>query len=155
MLAQLGAVEMHMHVDGAGGGDHPFAVADSGGRGDAQARIDPVHDGGVAGFSEADDLAVLDAEIALNHAEHRVDDEHVAQQHVEGAVGAGQAGHGAHAVAQGLAAAMQAFLAIDGVVLLDHGDQRGVAEAHAVAGGGAVHGGIVGAAHTGHVSSPW
>ncbi len=51
----------------------------------------------------------------------------------------------AHAVANGLAAAELHLLAIDGEVALHLDDQRGIGEAHPVAGGGAVHLGIEGA----------
>ena len=151
VLAQARGVEMHVHVDGAGGGDQPFAVAHRGGRGDDQARVDAVHDGGIAGLADADDAAVLDAEVALDDAEHRVD-------HARRCRAACRARPRAlvtpaarpDAVAQGLAAAVQAFVAVDRVVLLDHGDQRGVAEPHAVADGRAVELRVVAAGHAGH-----
>ena len=41
-------------------------------------RIDAVHGRGIAGFADADDAAVLDAEIAFDDAEHRIDDQSVA-----------------------------------------------------------------------------
>ena len=44
----------------------------------------------------------------------------------------------AEAVAQRLAAAMQAFVAMDGMVMLDLGDERGVAEPDRIARGRAV-----------------
>ena len=130
--------EMHVHVDGAGRGDHAFAIAHRGRRRDEQARIDAVHDGGIAGLAEADDAAVLDAEIAFDDTDDRIDDEDVAEQEVERALRAGHAGGEPDAVAQRLAAAVQAFVAVDGVILLDDGDQRGVGEANAVADGRAV-----------------
>ena len=114
---------MHVHVDRAGRRDHALAVAHRGRRRDEEARIDAVHDGRIAGLAEADHAAVLDAEIAFDDADHRVDDEDIAQQQVERALGAGHAGREPDAVAQSLAAAVQAFIAIDRVILLDHGDQ--------------------------------
>ena len=69
VLAQPGGVEMHVHVDGARRRDHAFAVAHRGGAGHDQPRIDAVHDGRIAGLAEADDAAVLDAEIAFDDAE--------------------------------------------------------------------------------------
>ena len=126
-------VEMDMHVDGAGRGDHAFAVAHRRRRRNDQARIDAVHDRGIAGLAEADDAAVFDAEIAFDDADDRIDDQNVAQEKIERALRAGHAGGEPDAVAQRLAAAMQTFIAVDGVILLDDGDQRGVGEANAVA----------------------
>ena len=134
MLDQTGAVEMHVNIDRARGRDQAFAVAHRGAGGDDQARIDAVHDRGIAGLADADDAAVADAEIALDDADHRIDHHHVAQQEIQRALGAGDAGH-ADAVAQRLAAAVQAFVAIDGVIFFDDGRQRGVAEPDRVAGG--------------------
>ena len=119
-----GRVEMDVDVDGAGRGDHAFAIAHRGRRRDDQAGIDAVHDGGIAGLAEADDAAVLDAEIAFDDADHRIDDQHVAEQQIERALRAGHAGRETDAVAQRLAAAMQTFIAVDGVIFLDDGDQR-------------------------------
>ena len=150
VLAQPGRVEMHVHVDGAGRGDHTFAIAHRGRRRDEQARIDAVHDGGIAGLAEADDAAVLDAEIAFDDADHRIDDEDVAEQEVERALRAGHAGGEPDAVAQRLAAAMQAFVAVDGVILLDDGDQRGIGQADAVADRRAIEGRIVPACDRDH-----
>ena len=74
----------------------------------------------VAGLAEADDAAVLDAEIALHDTEHRVDHHDIAEQQIERALfGAGDASREARAVAQRLAAAVQAFVAVDGVVFFD------------------------------------
>ena len=50
--------------------------------------IDPVHHRRVARLADADDLAVLDADVALDDAEHRIDHQRVAEQHVERAHGA-------------------------------------------------------------------
>ena len=55
----------------------------------------------------------------------------------------------AHAVADHLAAAELDLFAIGGQVAFDLDDQVGVAKAHPVAGGGAIHGGIVGAGNAG------
>ena len=117
----------------AGCGDHAFAIAHRGRCGDKKARIDAIHDGRIAGLAEADDPAVLDAEIAFDDADDRIDDENVAEKEVEGALRAGHAGGEPDAVAQRLAAALQAFIAINAVILLNNGDQRGVGEADAIA----------------------
>ena len=152
--ALVGADEMHMHVEAADGGDHALADEDLRVRPDDQARIDAGHDVGIAGLADGDDLAALDADVALDDAGDRIDDEHVDDDHVDGAVGEAMAGIDAHAVAQRLAAADHALLAIDGVVVLDLDQQRGIAEPHEIAGRRAVHGGVVLAAHRDHRLPP-
>ena len=79
------------------------------------AGCDAVHDRRVAGLADADDAAVLDADVALDDAEHRIDHHGVADHHVERARGAVVAGGEPHAVAQRLAAAVQALVARDRV----------------------------------------
>ena len=143
VFAKPGRVEMHVDVDGAGRSDHAFAIAHRGRCRDDKARIDAVHDRGIAGLAEADHAAVLDAEIAFDDADHRIDDENVAQKQIQRALRAGHAGGKPDAVAQRLAAAVQAFIAIDGVILLDDGDQRGVGKTNAIADGRAVQRGVV------------
>ncbi len=113
-----------------------------------------VHDLWVAGLADGDDLAVLDADVAFDDAEHRVDDQRIADQHVQGAVVAVVPRHQPHAIAQGLAAAVQAFVARHRMVELDLGQQRGVAQAHGIADGGAEHGGVFFAGHRGHAQAP-
>ena len=112
--------------------------------------MNAVHGRRIAGLADADDLAVLDADVAFDDAEHRIDDQRIAQQHVERAHGAVIARRQAKAVAQRLAAAMQAFLARNGVVVLDLGEERGVAEPDRIARRRAIHMRVVFAAHLGH-----
>ena len=150
VLAQPGRVEMDMHVDGARRGDHAFAIAHRGGGRNDQPRIDAVHDGRVAGLAEADDAAVLDAEIAFDDADDRIDHQDVAEEKIERALRAGHAGGKPDAVAQRLAAAVQAFVAVDGVILLDDGDQRRVGQTDAVADRRAIKSGVVPACDRDH-----
>ncbi|KPW91216.1 Uncharacterized protein ALO75_05351 [Pseudomonas syringae pv. coryli] len=152
VIAELRGVEMHMHVDTAGGDDQALGIAY--GRGDAadQLRVYAVHDLRVAGLANGHDLAVLDTDVAFDDADHRVDDQRVADQHIEGAVSAVMPGHQAHAVTQRLATAVQALIAGHRVVELDFGQQRGVAQAHGIASRGAVHGGVFLARHRCHAS---
>ena len=72
-------------------------------------------------------------EVAFDDADHRVDDQHIAQKHIQRALRAGDAGRESDAVAQRLAAAVQAFIAVDGVIFLDDGYERRIGEADAVA----------------------
>src|SRR5271169_2231067 len=104
MFAESGRIEMHMHVDGAGRGDHPLAIAHRGGCRNDKPRIDPIHDGRVAGLAEADDAAVFDAEVALDDTDHRVDDQNIAEKKVECALRAGYARRKTYAVAKRFAA---------------------------------------------------
>ena len=110
--------------------------------------------GGIAGLADADDAAVADAEVAFDDAEHGIDDHDVAEQEVQRALGAGDAGH-ANPVAQGLAAAVQAFVAVNRVILFDDRGQRGVAEPNPVACGRAIKRRIVAAVDARHRLGPF
>ena len=138
VLAQLRRVEVHMHVDAAGRGDQAFGVAHGGGRAADQLRMHAVHHRRVAGLADCDDTSILDSDIALHHAQHRVDDHRVGDEHVERALGAIVAGGQPQPVAQRLAAAVQALVARHGVVVLDLGDQGGVAQPQRIALGRAI-----------------
>ena len=116
VLDEAGRVEMHVHVDRARRDDHALAIAHRRARADDQAWIDAIHDGRIAGLADADDPAILHADVALDDAQDGIDDERVAEQEVERAIGVGDARGEAEAVAQRLAAAVQAFVAIDCVV---------------------------------------
>src|SRR6202041_459871 len=113
MFDEAGAVEVNVNIDRARCRNQPLAVAHRGAAGDDQARIDTVHDRGIAGLSDADDATVANAEVAFDDSNDRIDDDDVAKQEIQRALGAGNAGH-ADPVAQGLAAAMQAFVTING-----------------------------------------
>ena len=128
VLDKSRAVEMDVNVDRAGRCDQPLAIAHRRAAGNDQAWIDAVHDGGIAGLAEADDAAVSDAEVALDDPEHGIDDDDIAEQEIQRALRAGDPGH-ADAVAKRLAAAVQAFVAVDRVVPLDDRGQRGVGRA--------------------------
>ena len=137
----LRADEVDVRVDAAGGEDQAFAGDRLGRHADDHARRHAGHHVRVAGLADAGDAAVLDADVGLVDA-GPVDDQRVGDDAVE-RLGVGDAGRLAHAVAQHLAAAELALVAVDGVVALDLGDEAGVAEAHAVAGGRAVDVGVV------------
>ena len=150
MIDEAGRVEMHVHVDGACRDHQAFAITHRRAGADDQARVDAVHHRRIARLADADDLAVLHAEVALHDPDDGIDDGRVAKEKVERALGIGQTGRHAEPVAQGLAAAVQAFVAIDGIVLLDDGDERRVGETDAVADGRAVESGIFRARYFGH-----
>ena len=97
--------------------------------------------------------AVLDPDVALDDAQHRIQHHHVADQHVERARGAGVPGREPHPVAQRLAAAVQALVARHREVVLDLGEQIGVAQPNGVAGRRAVEGGVIPPRHR-HAGDP-
>ena len=132
----LRADEVDVRVDSAGGEDQPFAGDGFGRHADDHARIDAFHDVGVAGLADAGDQAVLDADVGLVDA-GVIDDQGVGDHAIEG-VGLAHAGGLAHAVAEHLAAAEFALVAIDGEVVFDLQPQLRIAEADFVAGGRAV-----------------
>ena len=88
LLAQAGRVEVDVHVDAAGGRDHPLAGADVGTCAHDHARRDAVHQLRVAGLADAGDASVLDADVGLHDALHGVDDQRVRDHEVERALGA-------------------------------------------------------------------
>ena len=112
----LRADEMDVRVDAAGREDQPLA----GDRLRRHADDHPVghagHDVGIAGLADAGDAAALDADVGLADA-GPVDDQRVGDDAVERAV-VGDAGGLSHAVAQHLAAAELALVAVDGRVRL-------------------------------------
>ena len=132
----LRADEMDVRVDAAGGEDQALAGDRFGGDADDHPRRDAGHDVGIAGLADAGDAAVLDADVGLADA-GPVDDQRVGDDAVE-RVGIADAGGLAHAVAEHLAAAELALVAVDRGVVLDLGDETGVAEADAIAGRGSV-----------------
>ena len=71
MLAKLCRIEMDMNVDAAGRGDEPLGIAHGGRGADDQVGMDPVHGRRIAGLANADDLSVLDADVAFHDTEHR------------------------------------------------------------------------------------
>jgi hypothetical protein len=136
---------MGVGLDATGGDDEAVGVHHGGVGPAAQARIHAVHHARVSSLADGHDASVANADVGLHDAGHRVDDGGVLHHHVQGARGVGAARVEALAVAHGLAGAGGQFVAVDGVVVLDLGQQRGVPQAHQVAGGGAVEIRVVGA----------
>jgi hypothetical protein len=122
-------------------------------RGSAKSGTDAGLDARVAGVADPDDAAVLDADVGLDDAELRVEDEGVGDDEVE-AVGVEGGGRLAHAVADDLAAAELDLVAVAAAlgdeVALDLDEQLGVGEADAVARGGAEHLGVLAAGEGRH-----
>ena len=143
LVGELGADEVHVRVDGAGGDDQ--ALAGDGLRRDADdhARRDAGHRVRVAGLADAGDAPALYADVGLDDA-RPVDDQRVGDDAVE-RLGVAASRALALGVAQHLAAAELALVAVDGVVVLDLDHQVRVAEADAVAGRRAEHVDVLGA----------
>ena len=130
----LGADEMDVGVDGAGGDDAPLAGDGLGARAN-----DDVHPGlhvRVAGLADPGDAPVLDADVGLDDAPV-VQDQGVGDDQI-GHVGAAALAL-AHAVADHLAAAELDLVPVDGTVRLDLDPELRVRQADPVAGGGAIH----------------
>ena len=137
----LRADEVDMCVQAACGKDEPLAGQGLGARANGHARGDAVHDVGVAGMADADDVAALNADVGLVDT-RVVEHECVGDYQVQIAVGAGGGDGLAHAVAQRLAAAKLGLLAIGGQVALHLDDQVGIGQTNLVSDGGSVHGGV-------------
>ena len=134
----LGADEVDVGVDATGREDVSFPGDGFG----AWAHHDrhPFLGVGVAGFADADDPAVLEADIGFDDAPP-VEDQGIGDHCVDGALGPRGLGL-AHAVADHLAAAELHLIAVDGVVLLDFKDQIGVGQTKSVSGSGSVSLGV-------------
>ena len=134
----LRADEVDVAVDAAGGDDLALAGDRLGAGPDDD--VDAGLDVGIAGLADADDAAVLEADIGLHDAPV-VEDQRVGDHGVDGALRA-RALALAHAVADHLAAAELHLLAVDRVVLLDLDEELGVGQPHLVARRRAEHAGI-------------
>ena len=147
----LGADEVHVAVDAAGGEDLAVAGDDLGGGPDHQVGVDVGVHVRVAGFADAGDPAVADADVGFDDAPV-VQDHRAGDDHVRGAFGAG--GHRlAHGFAHDLAAAEDDFVAgaagASAAVFGDFDEQVGVGEPDAVAGGRPEQFDVLAAVHRG------
>ena len=148
----LRADVVNVRVDAAGGEDESFARDRLGRRADDEVGRDAGHDVGIAGLADAGDSPVLDADVGFVDA-GPVDDERVGDDEIERAIVA-DACRLPHAVAQHLAAAELALVAVDRVVALDLGDEIGVGQANAIAGRRSVDVGVMPPRHAVAHSSP-
>jgi hypothetical protein len=128
-----------VRVDRSRCGDQSF-TADYRGAGTGD-DVDPVQGGRVAGPANRGDAAAPDPDGGLPHAQHRVEDQHVRHDEVGRLAEADR--REVHAVPGGLAEPEQEFVAAQLGVGLHADDQAGIAERDAVAGRGAVDGGVV------------
>ncbi len=124
-----------MAVNTSGREDEVFARNGVGGRSRDQVGVHAVHGVGVARLADARDFAVLDADVGFDHAQNRVDDRDVRDDDVERPFLGGHRVGQPHAVAQGLAPAVDHFVAVFAEVLFDLHVEVGVAQPDFVADG--------------------
>src|SRR5271156_103345 len=138
LLDQLRTDEVDVRVDAAGGDDAALSRDRFGPGPDHD--VDAGLDIGVAGFADAADAAVADADIGFDDAPV-VEDHGIGDDGIDSAVGAGRLAL-PHAVADALAAAELALLAIDRAVALDLDDELSIGEPQPIAGCRPEHRGI-------------
>ena len=92
--------------------------------------------------------------MALDDPQDGIDEQRVAKQEVERAIRVGDARREPEAVAQRLSAAVQALVAVDGMILLDDGDEGRVAKVHFVADGRTIQRGVARPGDAHHVRVP-
>ena len=155
LVELLDGVEMRVDVDQPGCDDPALDREDVGVRADDQPGRD-VHRVRIAGLADADDLPVEHADVALDDAQDRIDQDGVRHDHVERPVGALEARHLAHPVADRLAAAEDQLVTVGREIGLDLRDEARVGEVDPVAGGRPVLRGVVRAvdAKCSRVASP-
>ena len=143
IFALLGGEKMDVHVGAARRHDQAARRVIGGVRPAHQILTHAILDIGIPGLADARDLAVAHADIGLDDAQHRIDDGGVFDQHVDRTIGARGVRIIGHAVAHHAPGAGPAFLTIDGMVMLDLGEQRSIAQADFIAFGRAVEAGIL------------
>ena len=147
---QLRADRVDVAVDRAGRRDQ--AVAGDRHRVRADVELDPVADRWVAGPTDADDPAVLDADVGLDDADRRVDDDRAGHDHVE--LRRARPARLGHPVAQVLRVAPLRLVAGRLAVLGDADPEIAVGEADAVAGRRPVAGEVLLGGEAAHRPSP-
>ena len=126
---------MDVRINGGGRQDQMGSRNDVSCQTDVQARCDAVHRLQIAGLSDRANAAILDAHVGLHHAQDRVNDRHIGDDEIGGAVRAGHLVIHAHAFAHALAAAEDDFVAVPATqVPLDLHKQSGIAQPDAIAG---------------------
>ncbi len=128
---------VHVAVDARRGENQVLARDGVGRRARHQIGMHAVHYVGVARFADARYLAVLDAHVGFDHAQLGVDNGHVGYHQIERALLRGHGVGQSHSVAEGLAAAVDHFVAVLAQILLDLDVKVGVAQTYLVADGGA------------------
>src|SRR5690606_10564072 len=132
-IGLCGADIVEVRVDTASGQDEAFTCDHLSVDADDQVRVDARHDVRVAGLADAGDLAVLDADVSFHDA-GVVDDQSIGDHAIERPRRV-NAGRLTHAVADDLAGAENALVAVDGVILFHLRYQARVAKLNLVARG--------------------
>ena len=135
--------EVDVGVDGPWSRDETLAGDHLGAGTDDQVRAHAVLHVRVAGLPDADDPAVLHADVGLDDPDHGIHHDGGGDDEVEDPVGVPQTGHLTHAVAQRLPAAVDGLLAGQQQAALDSGDQVCVGQPEPVADGRSVEGGVL------------
>jgi len=104
-----------------------------------------VHEVGIARLADVVDAISLDPDVGLDDPQRGVEDDGVGDDAIEGE-GGGDGGHLSHSLAEGLAPAEFALVAVVGEVGFDAEEEGGASEVESVAGGEAVGVGVGGGA---------
>src|SRR4029079_14481880 len=105
------------------------------GRADRESRSDAIHGAGIAGFADAYNLAVFDADVGFDDAKEGVHHCDVGDDQVERAAFARELVVDPHAIAQRLAAAVDGFITVHAQILLDFDIEVGITQADLVSDG--------------------
>ena len=127
---------VHVAVDAGRRQDQVFARYRVGCGAGHQIGMHAVHDIGISRLADAGDLSVLDAHVGLHDAQIGVDDRHVGNHEVERPFLRSHRIGQPHAVADGLTAAVNDFVAVFAQVFFDLHVKIGVAQPDLVADGG-------------------
>src|SRR5690606_24375007 len=128
-----GAYIVEVRADAASGQDQAFTCDHPGVDADDQVRVNARHNVRIAGLADAGDLTVLDANVSFHDA-GVVDDQSIGDHAIERSRRV-NAGRLTHAVADDLAGAENALVAVDGVILFHLRYQARVAKLNLVARG--------------------
>jgi len=145
LIDQLWADEVHMGVQRACSDDHLLARQAFGRDASDHPGSHSIHHVRIARLADADDAVPLDADVGLDDALYRIDDECVGDDEIE-RFACRAVAHLPHALAKRLPAAKLALVAIHSVVLLHLDDQSRITQLEPVARGRAEHGAILRAA---------
>src|SRR6202048_3455298 len=135
LLDQLRADQMDVRIDAAGGDDAAFAGDHLGAWADHD--VDPGLDIGIAGFADAADAAVADADIGFHDAP-MVEDHSVGYDGIDRTLRTGRLSL-SHPVADDLAAAELDLFAVNRAVALDLDNKLGIGQPQAIPGRRAEH----------------
>ena len=133
-VVNLRADRVHVGVDTPSGHDGGAAVDGVGSGTASHARRNTSHGVGVTSLADTHNLAVLDADVGLDHALHCVNDGGVGQHQIQTACAAGCGVVETHTVTQRFTTAEHGLIAVAGTqIFFNFNKQIGVTEANLVA----------------------